>query len=152
MTRFDLDISYAQLCVFDANLDHPYNDWTPAHVQQGFAWRPGSVSFALPDANAAQVTIRTAESPVSPGADAKRAVVVPILKQNADLIVGSIMGGEHQLALPAGRYSLMFEVTDDAPPGVTLTFYPSTEDEFAVLLVGKDMNRDATIVREAEPA
>ena len=152
MTRFDLDINYAQLSVFDADLERPYNDWTPAHVQQGFAWRPGSVSFALPDAKAAQVTVTLAASRVTPGPSAKRAVVVPIVKHDADLVVGSIMSTEHQLALPAGRYGLLFEASDDAPCSVNLTFYPSTEDEFAVLLAGKDMNPDAPIVREAEPA
>jgi len=39
-------LSYSQMCVFDPALEHPYNDWTAAHTEQGFSWRPGSVSFA----------------------------------------------------------------------------------------------------------
>jgi hypothetical protein len=43
--RFNLNISYSQLAVFDASLDQPLNDWTPEHADQGFSWRPRSVSF-----------------------------------------------------------------------------------------------------------
>ena len=40
-----LDVSYGQVGVFWAILAKPFNDWSEAHVRQGFAWRPGSVSF-----------------------------------------------------------------------------------------------------------
>ena len=48
MTRiqFDLFASYSQVSVFMAKLDSPFNDWEQEHVEQGFAWREGSVSFA----------------------------------------------------------------------------------------------------------
>jgi hypothetical protein len=39
-------VSYNQISVFDPDLDEPFNDWSDAHVRQGFSWRPGSVSFA----------------------------------------------------------------------------------------------------------
>ena len=40
-----LEISYGQLAVFANSLPQPFNDWTDQHVSQGFAWRPGSVTF-----------------------------------------------------------------------------------------------------------
>ncbi|MBJ7484863.1 competence protein ComJ [Brevundimonas sp.] len=152
MKSFDLAINYAQVSVFDAGLDLPYNDWTPAHVQQGFSWRPGSVSFALPAVDAVHVEIRLATSRVSPQSNAKRAVVVPIEKRSTDLIVGSIMSAQHQIELSEGRYGLLFEATDDIPANVALTFFPSSEDAFAVLIASDEMNPDAAIVREAESA
>lgn len=42
---FTLDISYSQLAVFQKGMENPFNDWEDTHVNQGFAWRPGSVSF-----------------------------------------------------------------------------------------------------------
>ena len=43
--NFTLDISYSQLVVFQKGMENPFNDWENTHVDQGFAWRPGSVSF-----------------------------------------------------------------------------------------------------------
>jgi hypothetical protein len=43
---FAIEILYRQIAVFRSRLEHPFNDWTPRHVKQGFSWRPGSVSFA----------------------------------------------------------------------------------------------------------
>lgn len=40
-----LSISYSQIAIFDVDTVDPFNDWNRRHVQQGFAWRPGSVSF-----------------------------------------------------------------------------------------------------------
>ena len=42
---FQVFVSYSQLSVFDPTLSEPVNNWTSGHVAQGFAWRPGSVSF-----------------------------------------------------------------------------------------------------------
>src|ERR1700743_191003 len=44
-----LDITYSQVAVFHPSLKQPFNIWTDRHVAQGFAWRPGSVSFSTID-------------------------------------------------------------------------------------------------------
>src|SRR6186713_55455 len=46
--RFQLELAWSQISVFDANLVDPFNDWNEQHLGQGFTWRPGSVSFKLP--------------------------------------------------------------------------------------------------------
>ena len=38
-------LSHSQLCVFLSSLPQPFNDWSDRSFTQGFAWRPGSVSF-----------------------------------------------------------------------------------------------------------
>jgi hypothetical protein len=45
MAIFQVFVGYSQLSVFDPSLSEPFNNWTPGHVVQGFAWRPGSASF-----------------------------------------------------------------------------------------------------------
>jgi hypothetical protein len=45
MAIFQVFVGYSQLSVFDPSLSEPFNNWTPGHVAQGFAWRPGSASF-----------------------------------------------------------------------------------------------------------
>jgi hypothetical protein len=44
-TTVGLQVSCGQLAVFASSLKQPFNDWSDQHVSQGFAWRPGSVSF-----------------------------------------------------------------------------------------------------------
>ena len=44
--QFELFSSYSRVAVFRAGLEKPFNDWEQDHLDQGFAWREGSVSFA----------------------------------------------------------------------------------------------------------
>jgi hypothetical protein len=41
----DFLVTYRQITLFNTNLKDPFNEWTKAHIQQGFSWRPSSVSF-----------------------------------------------------------------------------------------------------------
>jgi len=44
-----LTIVYGQICVFNSDLEAPYNDWSERSVAQGFAYREGAVAFRVPD-------------------------------------------------------------------------------------------------------
>jgi hypothetical protein len=43
---YNFGIFYNQLIVSDESTSPVPNDWQEQHVAQGFAWRPGTVSFA----------------------------------------------------------------------------------------------------------
>jgi hypothetical protein len=45
IASFSLMVLYSQIAVFDRDLPNAFNTWTQRHVDQGFAWRSGSVSF-----------------------------------------------------------------------------------------------------------
>jgi|ERR671922_2358209 hypothetical protein len=42
---FDLYVTYGHIVVFDPDVERPFNEWRQQHFDQGFSWRPGSVSF-----------------------------------------------------------------------------------------------------------
>ena len=47
--RKALSICYGQIVVFEGALENPFNSWSERSSAQGFAYRPGSVSFRVPD-------------------------------------------------------------------------------------------------------
>jgi len=58
--EFELGILYTTIAVMQPGED--FNDWNNTHVNQGFSWRPMSVSFGtLSDRPLCQVVVRTAE-------------------------------------------------------------------------------------------
>ena len=102
-----LDVSYGQVSVFWAILANPFNDWSEAHVRQGFAWRPGSVSFKTLDDGPMDVSVTIGASAVS--ADASRVIRVPFtIEKPGDLEVATI-GGTWPLKIEPGEYALTFE-------------------------------------------
>ena len=109
MEAFSVDISYGQLCVFDAKLGNPFNDWTPVHVAQGFAWRPGSVSFATLESTGllSVEVVRVVGDPSIP-TDAVRVISVPFTVPAHSRIVVASIDSESSLELPAGDYELTF--------------------------------------------
>jgi hypothetical protein len=55
----------------------PDNDWTKRHIEQGFSWRPGRVTFeTLEDLDALKVEVLCADD-FEVSSEAARALVVP---------------------------------------------------------------------------
>lgn len=124
MASFVLEISYAQLAVFDASLAQPFNDWSDAHVRQGFSWRPGSVSLRTIESTgpiAVQVfQSRTLDVGTS---RAERIITVPFtVPVSGEIEVASIMYGA-SLLLPASEYELTFEHGTSTEAGMWANLY-----------------------------
>ena len=104
-----LDISYAQLAVFQSALAEPFNDWTDACLAQGFAWRPGSVSFSTIEPSGPIEVDVVRGAPALASSSASRIIAVPFsIAEDEAVDVASIGDGE-VLMLPAGSYRLTFE-------------------------------------------
>lgn len=110
MAAFALEVSYAQLAVFDVALAQPFNDWRDAHVRQGFSWRPGSVSFrTLGSAGAIAVQVFQSRTLDVGASHAQRIITVPFaVPASGEIEVASITSAA-SLNLPAGEYELTFE-------------------------------------------
>ncbi|MEM6291852.1 MAG: competence protein ComJ [Myxococcota bacterium] len=104
-----LDISYAQIAVFQSALADPFSDWTDRHLAQGFAWRPGSVSFATIEPSGPIEVEVVRGGPALAASSALRIIAVPFsIAEDGAVDVTSIGDGE-MLTLPAGSYRLTFE-------------------------------------------
>jgi len=109
MATFLLEVSYTQVAVFDSLLVSPFNDWTDAHIAQGFAWRPGSVSFGTLDSGG-QLRVEVTQTPVNAGAStAERIISVPFRVPDHGAIEVASIGSSVALELPGGEYDLTFE-------------------------------------------
>lgn len=40
----ELNLTYKQFCIFNCDLENPFNNWNDVHVQQGFVVRENSIS------------------------------------------------------------------------------------------------------------
>lgn len=151
-----LDVSHAQLAVFVSSLKQPFNDWTDRHVDQGFAWRPGSVSFrTLVDAGAHAVEVNVADRMGPMRDDAIRVVEVPFdVPQDGALEIGSI-AETLPVSLPAGTFVLRCEFLH--PPSidgerVVMTFAKGEAARFAVLRADAELNPGVELLTHADPA
>lgn len=154
MTSFTLDVSYAQLGIFDARLSHPWNDWSEAHVAQGFAWRLGSVSFATLEASG-PIVVSVSGSNASTDERIERAIRVPFsVPAHGELEIATISGSV-PVQLPAGEYALTFSHgrSESGSMWATLTFDPVTAPvTAAVLLADANLKPSAELVMIAHPA
>ena len=110
MAQFTIDVSYDQISVFDARLADPFNDWSDEHVHQGFAWRPGSVSFAtLEDAGPLAADVYRSRAFDESASSASRVISVPFsVPEHGGVELASIASGV-PLELAEGEYELTFE-------------------------------------------
>jgi hypothetical protein len=110
MATLSIEVAYAQLAVFDPTLASPLNDWINAHVLQGFAWRPGSVSFkTLESAGSVAVDVLRTQVFDESKSKAQRIIVVPFtVAEHGSIEVGTVGSGV-RLQMPPGEYELTFE-------------------------------------------
>ena len=150
------EVSYSQLAVFASNLSQPFNDWTDQHVAQGFAWRPGSVSFRTLSASGqhiAVVDVVDRLGPVHP--DAVRAVEVPFdVPVGGEIEIGSI-SETRRLELPAGAFLLRCEFlasTVEEVERVQLTFAKQDVRHFSIVRADRDVTVCGELLTTARPA
>jgi Competence protein J (ComJ) len=149
-------LSYSQLAVFLSSLEQPFNDWSDSHAKQGFAWRPGSVSFrSLVDCGQHSVEIRVLEHSQAVHLESVRAIEVPFdVPDDGSIEVGSITQ-TIPINLPCGSYLLRCEFL--SPPNenserVRLTFASKDTPRFAVVLADSELSLDGRLLTFANAA
>src|SRR5882724_9928927 len=149
MMRFQIFVSYSQICVFDATLLRPFNNWTPQHVAQGFAWRPGSACFkTLQESQTYNAELLTKEIEIP--ASAIRVIAVPFFAPSSGMIeVASISGGQ-QIELSPGPYELRFEALPG--PEIRFVFSKGREPRFIVLRKDGEIAPAVPLLETAQPA
>jgi hypothetical protein len=108
MAKFDIPLSHSQIAVFEAGLESPFNDWDKTHIDQGFSWRPQSVSFAtLEDGGTLSVEI-LAKKTFVPDPGSVRSIRVPFKVPRQGVEIASIISGQ-VVEIQPGSYSLYYE-------------------------------------------
>jgi hypothetical protein len=150
--RQSLFVSYAQIAVFQASLPNPFNDWTDAHVNQGFAWRQGSMSFRTKaDDGPHEVVIACklyADAPV----EGLRVIEVPFIVAESDPVVIASIGDEFAVDIPEGSYALRFVVAAGDARCIELSFLKTDNPDFKILREDEDLTIDGPLLTHAEPA
>ncbi|SCX19021.1 MULTISPECIES: competence protein ComJ [Agrobacterium] len=156
--EFPLTVLYTQVVVHLPNLPRPGLLWDDAHVDQGFAWSEGIVSFGVPDHDGECLIRIDVADAVKVEADAEWAVQTPFDASVSPLKIGTI-ANMRDVAVPNGLYNLVFQ----ALPGsvipeaefaflLLLTFVPATSPSFEILKQGEELATDTVLRRDAERA
>ncbi len=150
------NVSHSQLAVFVSTLQDPFNNWTDRHVEQGFSWRPGSVSFrTLEEAGPHSIDIDVVEHAGQIHPDAVRVVEVPFeIPAGCFVDIGSI-AETMPLSLPTGSFLLRCEflrVSDALGNHVRLTFANKDTPRFAIIRADSELTADGDLLTTAQPA
>jgi len=155
-TTVGVEVSYGQLAVFASSLMQPFNDWTDRHVSQGFAWRPGSVSFrSLVEAGRHLIEIDVANHVGVVRPEAVRVIEVPFeIPADGAVEIGSI-AETVPLSLPAGSFLLRCEFlqsTGTEGERVRLTFAKMDAPHFAIVRADPELSASGELLTTAQPA
>jgi len=141
--RFELTISYAQIAIFHAGLENPFNDWNETRVDQGFSWRPESVSFAtLEESGKTRIYVKTARREFALRSDTVRAIEVPFTVPGSNLVEVAGITESKVIEINSGSYALMFETGfDDAQlMWCAFTFQKSNRPIAKILRADPELN------------
>ncbi len=139
--KFNLDISYSQLVVFQKGTENPFNDWEDTHVSQGFAWRPESVSFGSLLADEKSQILIDIQSEAKIANKSIRTIVVPFKVLEGGIVIASTTQ-EVEVDIIGGSYELVFNIIPRSSDGDLDTYYISfikTENPKARLLLADEM-------------
>jgi hypothetical protein len=101
---------HATIAVYHVDLDMPLNEWCRTAAAQGFAWRPGSVSFALIEDYDAVLLEVYKDEPEPQLPLPARAIVVPFdVNEGCAVAIDDFQGELGRVSLMPGRFALLFE-------------------------------------------
>lgn len=151
-----LEVAFGQLIVFDGELEEPFNDWTDQHVSQGFAWRPGSVSFrTLVEAGLHRVDVGIADFVGDVDPSALRIIDVPFevpLTNKVEL--GSVVDSA-DISISHGLYLLrcaFFGMNSDGQEQVKITFARRELPRFSLVRADSQLSATERLLTTADPA
>ena len=151
-----VEVTYCQIAIFSSALKQPFNDWTDRHVAQGFAWRPGSVSFrTLVEAGPHSVEIAVVEHASAVSADAVRAIEVPFEVPADGAIEVASISDSVPLSLPAGPALLRCEFLGHLGTGmerVRFVFARGDAPRFALVRANESLAAEGGLLTTAHPA
>jgi Competence protein J (ComJ) len=154
--KFNLYISYSQIAVFNAGMSNPFNDWTDQHVQQGFAWRPGSVSFrTIKSEGVHSVEVFTLDENLTDEyEEAERVIAVPFNVGESGVEVASISDSV-KINIPKGEYSLqvvLWKPKTDQLDLIRLLFVRKKHPEFSIIKADIEIQSLKDLLKTASPA
>jgi hypothetical protein len=151
LASFRLNVSYSQICVFQAGLESPFNEWLQEHVDQGFSWRPGAVSFRTLESEAETNIEVCTNTEVKPSPKGERIIQVPF-HSNGGIEIASITDSR-ELKLPKGDYNLVFENgIEEGGMWVTLIFISNLTLKAAILRADPELKPKSELLMTAEAA
>lgn len=154
-TTLMIDVDYGQLVVFLGALTQPFNDWTDRHVDQGFAWRPGSVSFrTIEPTGLHRVEVSCVGKLADPDSEAVRVIDVPFeVPQDGVVEIGSV-ASTVPTTLPSGQFVLRCEFfqSDEAGAFAKLIFAKDSTPRFAVVRADAALAVHSDLLTTAQPA
>jgi len=148
-----MSVSYSQIAVFDGRLDPPFNNWTDHHVQQGFSWRAGSVSFkTLIHSGRARVSYRIS-TVYTPQPGTIRSIVVPFMVESGATIEIATIEAALPVTIEPGPYSLIYESgLTGTKNWIQLTFVPGQRSEADILVCDDELHPIQPLLMIADPA
>ena len=113
--RVVVDVSCGQLCMFDAVLEAPFNDWSDRQYARGFSWRAASASFAtLQHDGAHDIAIIIDKVVPVVAEEVVRAFRVPLSLSSGRLEIGSISGTIIEIGTGEFRVQVELHALDDS--------------------------------------
>ena len=151
--QFSLVVAYSQIAVFQSSLENPFNEWTDRHVAQGFAWRPGSVSFGTLDGDG-QISVRVqVTSHFTPSPSAVRVIQVPFRVRSDRTIEIATTTNSMKVELDEGEYLLVFEHGRGVEGRMWANFwFTHGTGAAAILSADPEISPDAELLMNAQPA
>ena len=152
MTAADLPVMYSQIAVFNAGLENPFNDWSDAHVAQGFSWREDAVSFrTLADGVVTHVEQKE-DSVLNTSPAARRIISVPFRCTSGSVEIATI-GAGFEVHVAPGDYQLVFQAgEEDDSYWCSFTFIRDGDAEPSIIVADDDLSPAAELVMSARPA
>jgi competence protein J (ComJ) len=143
---------YSELTLFLPDLPHPFNHWSSVHGDQGFSWRPGSVSFGTIDSDGPSPTFVEIRNSYALSVEARRVIKVPFEVGSRGVVLSDPIQ-QWEIPIPAGHYALFFSIE---PFGKSwqyhITFVP-TEGVVKAEIIRADevLSPPEELLMEAEP-
>lgn len=153
--KFDTQVLYSQVVLFNQDIEYPFSDWTDAHVNQGFVWREGAISFGTltesVDSTINFIYLTQKDYHLKWSENSKIRISLPF--KVTDIIEFGSLFDTVEVELPKGLYQVYFEACEVEHKEVYNIILVENQYPFAkVHLLEDGQNPPLKLLMSGEPA
>jgi len=151
--QIETQIVYSQVVLFNNTIEYPFSNWSDTHVNQGFVWREGTISFgSLDESDDSLINfILRKTNDFEWDIDSKIQIALPFHVLST-IEFGSLFETV-EVDLPNALYQIYFEAKEVNNRGIyNITFVQNSNPISIVNCLEDGRNPPVNLLMDGEPA
>lgn len=146
----ELNVSYRQFSIFNADIENPFSNWTDKHVEQGFTYRDNIIGIMTINENC-NLDIKLNKDSIIYD-NSIRGYIFPFSVNSNEVIEVASISDSFQVSIAKGQYSLIIQLQENDKCIISFVDNSIINDNIRIVKADESIKRTNDLILQAEEA